>query len=340
MSEITILVKITVISAIVSTLILVPVIYLFNFNGISYYILILSAIPLSVFLVKYRKIFSKYFNSVRSNLTGFDKKIIYKIGLVALFSSLMQQGSIIVLRRIIIGNLGFEENGIYQSILSLSLNAFSLIFIFLTNYTLPKLSSLKENNEIVLELNNNFRFLLLILIPIVVLIFTYKEFIIVILYSKSFLSASGLLKYQLIGDIFKASAALFGLWLIPQMKIKQLIIIDMIFNLTYLITPFIALEILKYDLNAVPFCYMIAFSVHFILYFLYSKKEIDYKFSSIVRKNIIVSVIMVSVAFLLTIHLYIYSLALNFLILMVWTYLVIEKEERKKILEYIKNFRN
>ncbi|MFZ1322256.1 MAG: oligosaccharide flippase family protein [Ignavibacteria bacterium] len=339
MSEIKILVNITVISAIVSTAILIPIIYYFNFEGVAYYLLVFSLIPLSTFIIKYRGTFGRYFNSVKTTLSSSEKSIIYKIGFVALLSSMMQQGSMIVLRRLIIGNLGFEDNGIYQSVLSLSLNAFTLIYIFLTNYTLPKLSSLKNKNEIVSELNNNYRFLLLILIPIVILIFTYKDFIIVLLYSKSFSDATGLLKFQLIGDIFKASAALFGLWLIPQMKIKQLILIDLIFNFTFLLTPFIALEILNYDLDSIPICYLLSFTVHFLLYFFYSRKEIKFKFDNKVFKNVIFSSIIIFMTFLMSIYFYHYSLFSNIIILFIWSYMVIEKSEKLKIYSYLKKLR-
>jgi len=339
MSEIAILVNITVISAIVSTAILIPIIYYFNFEGVAYYLLILSLIPLSIFMIKYRGTFGKYLNSVKSTLSNSEKSVIYKIGFVALLSSLMHQGSMIVLRRLILGNLGFEENGIYQSVLSLSLNAFTLIYIFLTNYTLPKLSSLKNKSEIVSELNDNYRFLLLIIIPVVILIFTYKDFIILLLYSKSFLEATGLLKFQLIGDIFKASAALFGLWLIPQMKIKQLILIDLIFNFTFLLTPFIALEVLNFDLGAIPICYLFSFTVHFLLYFFYSRKEINFKFDNKVSKNIIFSTMLIIITFLMSIYFHQYSLFINIIILSLWFYMVIEKSEKLKINTYLKKLR-
>jgi PST family polysaccharide transporter len=333
LGQIKTIVMITVASSCISICALFPLVYFYNYVGVSFYILVLAMLPLLIFILKYRKNFSLYFNSAKQKLLQSEKSIIYRIGVVSIVSTLLHQGSMILLRKIIISNLGMENNGIYQSVLSISQNSFALVYIFLTNYTLPKLSELSSKEEITSEINNNFRLLLLFLTPAVVLVFTFREYIILILFSSSFLEGANLLSYQLAGDIFRALGALFGLWLIPQMKIKQILTIDILFNIVFISLPFVFVDVMKNNLSIVPLCYMVAFSFHFALYYFYSRKEISFRFSKITLKYITYSLPILFITFFISKYSSSFSLIVNLICLLVWFYLITEKNERRKLYE-------
>lgn len=334
-AKITVIVKITVTSSIISIIFLLPLIYYLSIDGAAIYIVILSMLPLAIFSIRFKNEFAKFFTAAKKSLLSSEKNVIYKLGIVSVVSTLLHQGAVILLRRMIITNLGLESNGIYQSVLSVSLNAFSIVYIFLTNYTLPKLSGLANNEEIKSELNVNLRLLIFILIPAVIILFTYREYLILILFSKSFLSATNLIGFQLIGDIFRAFAALFGLWLIPKMKIKQLITIDISFNIVFIMLPFVLLNYFNFGLTVIPLCYMIAFFVHFILYLIYSRFEIAFRFTNTTMKNLYLSCGAVLITFISSLLVPGYSLILNALILLIWAFLVIDRNEKKLLIEKI-----
>ena len=262
---------------------------------------------------------------------------VLKIGVISLSSSLLHQGAIILLRKFAINNFGLIDNGVYQSVLSTSIAYFSIIYIFLSNYTLPLFSKIIIDSELVEEINNNFRFLLFLVLPIIVITFTYRGIIVELLYSKSFNKASTLFLPQLIGDFFRVFAALFGLWTIPRMKIKQMLIFDFLFNLSLFLFPHLYMEILGKNLIIIPVSYMTAFIIHFLLYFIYSKIYLKFYFKKQIIYNAIVSIFVMLLSVLLS---YISNLLGYFstaILLIIWIYLVLNKEEKKSIIAFFKH---
>ncbi len=329
------LVKISILSNILGVLILIPLIYFFNLTGIGIYLVLFATLPVIIFTIKYRYIFKEYFKIKPEKIRFKDAKGIFKIGFVSLFSSAIHQGVIILLRKIIISNYGLTDNGLYQSVYSLSLNAFSLIYFFLLNYTLPKFSGIKEDTFLVSELNDNLRFVLIILVPVVVLIISFKSIIIPILFSNEFGRASDLLYFQLTGDIFRALAALFGLWLISRVKIKELLIIDFLFNMVLLMTPLILVKYYNFGLKVIPFSYMIAFFVHFIAYFVYTTSSIKFRFSNSSLRGILVSTFLLISVFIISNYYPGYSIYFNIIAIFLWIYIFLNSEEITGIKHFI-----
>ena len=333
-----IIVKISIINNIVSLIFLFPLIYYLKYIGIGIYLFIFGSLPFLIYFIFYRNIFDfKKYKVDKSFLKRKEIMNVLKIGVISLSSSLLHQGAIILLRKFAINNFGLIDNGVYQSVLSTSIAYFSIIYIFLSNYTLPLFSKIIIDSELVEEINNNFRFLLFLVLPIIVITFTYRGIIVELLYSKSFNKASTLFLPQLIGDFFRVFAALFGLWTIPRMKIKQMLIFDFLFNLSLFLFPHLYMEILGKNLIIIPVSYMTAFIIHFLLYFIYSKIYLKFYFKKQIIYNAIVSIFVMLLSVLLS---YISNLLGYFstaILLIIWIYLVLNKEEKKSIIAFFKH---
>ncbi len=337
---INVLVKITILSNVLTLPLLILLIIYFGITGVSIYIFIFNAFPLILYLLFFDRTIVP--NVIKSN-RKIDVKIrasILKIGLISLLSSFMFQFSLIFIRKFSISNLGFENAGIYQSLISLSSNYFMFIYIFLSNYSLPKLSTFNTTEEICLELNNNFRLLVFIIVPIIVLIFTYKNFVINLIFSPSFSTASNYIGYQLIGDIFRAFAALFGLWMIPRQKLKILFIIDFSMNICFIIFPLVLFGIFKMEINSLSITYLFSFFVHFVLYYLYTRKQLNFRFSRQNSYNIFISGAVIILVFLLSIYFPSYAFYFAPIGLLIWVYLYLETSEQKAIINKIIYFSN
>lgn len=331
LQEINMIVKVSIISNIISTLIFIPLIYFYGMLGVAIYLLCFGFLPFSVFIFLNKKRFLNFFVKTKDNLEKYHLNRIYKIGVVSLFSSLLHQGVLILIRRFIINNYGLVEMGVYQSVLSVSVNFFAVIYIFFSTYTLPKISGYKDNSSIVTELNDNFRFLLFIIIPLVAILYTYREFIIFIFFSKEFSKASELLLFQLIGDIFRTSAALFGLWLIPKMKIIQLFMIDFTFNLLLYILPVFLLNYVDKNLYTIPISYMISFFIHFILFFIYSVYFLKFKFDKKTLETLLYSIAFLIICLFISYYFKNIGYYISILILTVWFILIVKKDEKMKL---------
>lgn len=333
------IVRISVIATILSTLVLIPLVIYFNVIGVALSIFFLGLLPMTIFAIKYRKQFRSFFrfkDLIQINLG--EKWNVLKIGIVSIAAALMHQGAIILMRRLIISEFGEVDNGIYQSVLGISLNYFAIIYAFLSNYTLPKISSIKDNFDLVTELNGNLRFLMVIIVPSILLIFSFRDIVLQLVYTKEFLEAKNLFLFQLIGDVFRMLAALFGLWLIPKMKIIPLLIIDFVFNALLIILPFSLVTFWKHDLMVFPLVYMIAFFFHFIMYFVYTKKIIKFRFTNDSIKTLLYGALIVLFGFSLSSLTIEYGHVAVFILLGSWFFLVFNKEEKKSLMKKINSF--
>lgn len=334
------IVKISVITNISTVAILIPLVYFFDIKGVGIYLLIFGILPMLLFLFYGRDIIKKYFKRNDYLSSKQDKMLIFKIGLISLLSSLIHQGIIILMRKILISHYGYELNGLYQSVLAVSVTYFSLIYIFLTNYSLPKLSECSDDNAVNLELSHNLRFLLLIITPMMIIFLGYRDILVSLLFSKNFERTVNLFLPQFTGDLFRVGAALFGLWLIPRRKIKQIIVIDITFNSILISSVYLFVIILNKPLVYVSYAYAIAFVMHFIMYFVYTIYSIKYKASKTIILTFLYSLfslIIVSYISLINIK---YSYFITPFVLIIWLFLTVKKNEIQKSKELILNYIN
>ena len=94
----------------------------------------------------------------------------------------------------------------------------------------------------------------------------------------------------------------FGLWLIPKVKIKQWLTFDIVTYTVFYSSFYIFLYILKWDIKSVSIAYMISFFAHFTINFIYTKKSLQFKFSQGNLKYIIVSILVLVVAFTISVN--------------------------------------
>lgn len=333
------IVNISVITNISTVAILVPLVYYLNITGVSIYLLIFGILPMLLFFFYGRDIIKKY--SVKSDYlpSKQDRMLIFKVGLISLLSSLIHQGIIILIRKILITEYGYEQNGLYQSVLSVSITYFSLIYIFLTNYSLPKLSECRDNETINTELSHNLRFLLLIITPMMLVFLGYRDILVSLLFSKNFADTTDLFIPQFAGDLFRVGAALFGLWLIPRRKIKQIIIIDVIFNTVLISTVYLFVAVLNKPLVYVSYAYAISFGLHFLMYFVYSSVSIKFRADKIILLTFFLTFASIAAVSYLSLIDSKISYYFTPAIIIVWFFLAVKRDEINKtknlILDYI-----
>jgi O-antigen/teichoic acid export membrane protein len=112
----------------------------------------------------------------------------------------------IIIRNLIGDKFGWESVGKWQGVMKISDAYLQFITIILTNYFFPKLAELKSKASIKNEVFKTLKVIIPITILISILIFIFKKYIIIILYSSTFSGMDDFFTFQLIGDIFKISA--------------------------------------------------------------------------------------------------------------------------------------
>lgn len=276
--NINLLTKLLISSAVVGFVFTLIMVFLFQLDGAVIGALFNTLLSGTIYFIVMKK------QSLIPKLkifTKFNKKIInniVKIGLASLIVGSISQLVLLLIRTITINNMGVFGNGIYQSVLTISLNYFGFIFVSLNTYSFPKVSSLKLNNEIVEEINLNFRYIMFLMIPLIAFIFVFREIVIALLFTKDFSSSEPLYKFQFFGDFFKAFSWVLGLWIIPKLKLFLWVSLDIILSANFLLIYIFFLNFYQISLSSLAIAYLISNLIHLILNYIASKKYINFKF--------------------------------------------------------------
>lgn len=330
-------VKVTIINAVLITSISIVLVYFFGILGVPIALVCTSFVVFLnfIFFLHRGKLleFKKVFTSKVIDNSYF--KPLLKIGLGALIIGLASYFTVIFLRSEIIRILGLHYNGLYQTVYSISMNYLNIFMISAAVYTIPILSELKGSKSINIEINSLLRLILIFIVPILTIIFVFREFIIIILYSKDFLSSSELFFYNFLGDYGRLLGTVFGLWLIPTSRIKALITINFAYNGLYIIGFFILIYFFEFGFISITIAYFVANVVFLIINWNYMRSANKFKFTKINFQLLYLSSFFILITFLISN----YDINIGYFIILpitvVWFLIAIKRDEYSKIKELI-----
>jgi O-antigen/teichoic acid export membrane protein len=165
------------------------------------------------------------------------------------------------IRNYIIDHLCIHDAGLWSGMLKLSNSYLGIITVTLSYYYLPKLSRLTNKLEIRKEIFQGQKIILPLLFLMLLIIFLFREQIIILIYTRDFIDMKDLFLPQLIGDFLKIASFFLSYLLIAKAKTAKFIISSIIFAIiTYFLSIFL---INKFGLIGVVYATP-------IIYFLYS----------------------------------------------------------------------
>jgi len=324
-------VKLYVIYSVVNSVfgfgIFITLILLYNYIGaiISISLSCLVGILLGYFFLKREK---KTLGKVKSIKVKSDTvKDILKLGLAMMILVGIQQLTFLYVRTTIASNLGLHDVGIFQSVYGISNNYFMLFLGVLGTYSIPLISTHKNSHETVIEINRTLRLLLLVYTPLVTFFFVFRFFFIEVFYSAAFLQAGDLLFFQLLGDFTKAISWVFGLWLIPYLKITFLMVFEIVNNLVFALLFTYLLNNTNMGIQSVSLAYFTAFFVHLVLNLIYLKIGMKYKFMYRNAMSLVISfmsILLVFISSLINIQI---GYGIFILVMAVWGLVLIRKND-------------
>lgn len=194
-----------------------------------------------------------------------DKAIATKFGhyaLMALVSVFIGNYAQISLRKIITREFSVEYAGYWEAMNKLSGGYLMLATTIMGVYYLPKISELKTYQEICHEVGTGYKYILSIASITAFAIFIFKESIIKILFTDSFLPMLELLKWQLIGDVIKIGSWIISYVMLGRAMTKIFIITEAFFALS--IIPLTIVMIKYFGFKGVAF----AFAINCLIYWI------------------------------------------------------------------------
>lgn len=321
------------INSLVSLICTIPLIYFWGIEGALLALIFSVLLNLMTGYLILRR--TKMIQNFRSTKVVENSVIsnIYKVGIVSLVSMALQNTTFLFVRSLIADKLGLTDVGIFQCVYSLSAGYFGIFFTVMGNYSIPKISSLKDSTDIIDELNNTVKFLLLVYVPLISCMFTLRSIIIPLLYSGEFVASKELLIFQLPAELVRAFSWIMGLWLIPKLQIRKWIYFELIFYISFSLFSYILITFGGIGLKSISISYLVAYVLFFFINFIYARLNLKFTFSFYNIKFLMISSCCLICVFVVSGFFENAGYYVILPLLSVWFYLIFKKGDLKKLLE-------
>jgi len=290
--------KASVYGSLIGLLAAVPLYYYFGVKGIVPS-LIISAI--TGFLLSWY--FSRRVTIEKVNLsyreTIMHGENMVKLGIIMTIIGIIGTLTGYVLNAFIRKVGGIDQVGLYSAGWSIILQSTDLVFAAMATDYFPRLSEInKEDSKIAIMVNQQAEMALIILAPILVLLISAMPLIIRLLYAPSFLPVVVFANWMVLGIILKGLVWSIGFIFPAKGDLKSFGIIEItaiVFNLT---TNVIGYKL--YGLEGLGISFIVDYIFGLLLTLFFAKKKYGFKFEKETVIQFIVSLLLVTVVFLLS----------------------------------------
>lgn len=160
-------------------------------------------------------------------------KKLFAFSLMSIISVICVAVSQILIRNHLTDNFSLKEAGYWQSVWMISAMYLMILTTAFSTYYLPRLSELKDPNEIRKEILSGYKIIIPFVIITATMIFFMKDIIIVLLYTKDFYPMRELFFYQLMGDFFKMCSWTLSFLMIAKGMTRTFIVTEIIFSASF-----------------------------------------------------------------------------------------------------------
>jgi len=269
LKQIKVYIKINIISAILSALIMILLVVKFNVIGAFYAMAVNQILVffITLFFVKKLKYLDfKHFN-FKIDKTHF--KNLTKFSLMAIFAPICLVSATVFVRFYLNNKLGSNYAGSWEGMWRLS----GIYIMFITTtfqfYLLPTFTGI-SNDNLKKEVFKVWSFSLPSILLATTAVYLLKDFIIPTVFSKEFSLINSIILFHLLGDIFKINTWVLGNVLISKAKSKVFIIFQIIWAIVF--STLAVIFINKYGFVGVSYAYFMTYVIHFFSMNFYFRK--------------------------------------------------------------------
>lgn len=152
---------------------------------------------------------------------------------VSIVSTLLAPVVLMMVRNVIVESISISAAGIWE--LSNRISAMYLMFFSLTftTYYLPRFSEIFSKQELYKELKKIYFIIIPLTCIAAISIYLLRNFIVITFFSKEFLAATELFKFQLLGDVLKLASWVLGFLFLAKGFIRVCLVTELLFNAVY-----------------------------------------------------------------------------------------------------------
>ena len=293
--------KINVFSSLITTLIVVPIYFFFKLNGIVLALVFSSLVPLVLNISYTKKInLSKVKITIKEGFFGGIE--MFKLGLFTVLTALLTQATTYYVRILISEDLGLESVGYFAVATTLAVSYMGIIFTSIATDYFPKLSAINKDNEAVnVAVILQTKIVLLLGTPLILVMYTFSEFIIPLLYSKEFLESFPILMWMLLSVFLRLIGFPIGYVFLAKGKKSLFIFTQSLWNAFFLIFVLIS-QMNNANLEGIGMAFVGAYFIGALLNIILIKKTTNLKYDKITTKYILLFSVIVLTYFFISIN--------------------------------------
>ncbi|WP_421209344.1 O-antigen translocase [Aeromonas enteropelogenes] len=182
--------------------------------------------------------------------------------LMAITSALTVPISLILVRTILIQQVGWEAAGHWQAVWKISEVYLGVITMALGTYYLPRLSSLTGTDAIVNEINNTARVIIPIVAMMALAIYFSRDFVIWLLFTTDFYPARDLFLVQLSGDLIKITSWLYAYPMLSRGATRWFIMTEIVSSFTFIFLTYIF--VYSIGIEGAPVAYLVNYVIYLV----------------------------------------------------------------------------
>ena len=186
--------------------------------------------------------------------------------LMAITSALTVPVSLVLVRNILVAEVGWEQAGQWQAVWKISEVYLGVITMALGTYYLPKLASIKGVDAIRYEINQTAKVVLPIVILMALAVYLLRDLSIQILFTAEFNSARDLFAIQLMGDVIKIASWLYAYPMLSRGATKWFIFTEITFSLSFVLLAWLFIS--KYGTQGANISYLVNYLFYFIFIYI------------------------------------------------------------------------
>lgn len=182
--------------------------------------------------------------------------------LMAITSALTVPVSLILVRNILIAQVGWDATGQWQAVYKISEVYLGVVTMALSTYYLPRLASLSGVDAIVNEIHSTARVIIPIVAVMALGVYLLRDVAISVLFTDAFRSARDLFAIQLTGDVLKIASWLYAYPMLSRGATKWFMGTEILFSLSFVALTY--LFVANMGLKGATVAYLVNYSVYFL----------------------------------------------------------------------------
>lgn len=198
-----------------------------------------------------------------------------KFTLMALITSVTMPVAYVMMRNLMAAHYSWDEVGIWQGVSSISDAYLQFITASFSVYLLPTLSRLTAKQDVSREIGRSLKFVLPAVAAASLTVWLLRDFAIWLLFSAKFTAMRDLFAWQLVGDVLKVGAYVFGYLVIARASLRFYILAEL--SQFTLLTAFSHWLIPAHGALGAAQAYMATYIVYFTLccgvFFIWRKRQ-------------------------------------------------------------------